>query len=467
MNKNFSRVGIVVALGLICGLGAAPVLAQSEAASGQPNSKQLQEDLKYAKSISRAFNHAATAIAPSVVHITELSKVYQQRGFFGPVEAVVRPTGAGSGVIVSADGYILTNNHVIDGAEKVLVKLADGVEYDGKVIGTDPATDLGVVKIDASDLKAAAFGDSDSLDVGEWVLAVGSPFGEFDNTVTAGIVSAMGRTGLAKQSEESFQDFIQTDAAINPGNSGGPLVNLEGQVVGINSQIASRTGGSVGIGFSIPSSIARSVMDQLVKTGHVERGAIGINFPDPQSTKAAGVQTGALISNVVTGSPADKAGLHNGDVITRFNGRVIDNSNRLRNAIAFTVPGTAAEIEVTREGKKRDLTVTVGDRGDLVPGFAAVKHYGFSVKDLPSQISIRFDDGRQVQGVVVVDIEPFGPAATATIPLQPNDIIVNVAGQPVPDEEHFDEVMKKQTGKVRLDIIRGPQRGYIDIPARK
>ncbi len=462
MNKSLKGVGLSV---ILFGLSGS-VLAQPELKTKpDPTPASIKEDLKFAKSLSRAFNHAATTIRPSVVHITEFSKVYQRQGFWGPVEEVVRPTGAGSGVIVSADGYILTNNHVIDGAERVKVKLADEREFDGRVIGTDPATDLGVVKIEASNLSPATFGDSDDLDVGEWVLAVGSPFGEFDNTVTAGIVSATGRTGLAAQSDDKFEDFIQTDAAINPGNSGGPLVNLEGLVVGINSQIASRTGGSVGIGFSIPSSISRSVMDMLIKSGRVERGAIGINNM-AVAPKGSGKFSGVMVGFILPGSPAEKAGLKNGDIVTRFNGRPVDTVNRLRNAIAFTPPGTVADLEVASESKARALKVTIGDRTDFVSGSQALKKFGFSVDTLDPQVARQLG----TRGVIVKQVEPLGPAAQVKTPLIATDIIVNVDGQPITDVSTFDDLMKaNQNNKVRLDIIRGwgRQKGYIDIPARK
>jgi serine protease Do len=453
----------------------APVAAgqgpRSEAPTKPSEQPSIQEDLKHARSLSRAFNHAAMTIAPSVVHITEYSRVVERQSFFGPAREVVRPTGAGSGVIVSNDGYILTNNHVISGAEKVRVKMADDREFDGRVIGVDPATDLGVVKIDTSNLKAAKWGDSDSLDIGEWVIAVGSPFGEFDNTVTAGIVSAKGRTGLQAQSEERFEDFIQTDAAINPGNSGGPLVNLDGEVVGINSQIASRTGGSVGIGFSIPTSIARSVMDMLIKNGRADRGAIGINdmaVPPADMLQALKVKSGVRVGTVVRGGPADKAGLASGDVITRFNGRPVDSVNKLRNAIAFTPPGTKAEIERVRDGASGVVTVAVGDRADFLPGSQAVKRFGFSVRTLPRQEARRLG----LSGVYVSNVEALGPAAQARVPLQERDIIVNVDGTDVADDQQFDDVLRKHPGDVlRLHVVRfgwqGPEKGYLDIPARK
>jgi serine protease Do len=431
------------------------------ATSGDPRAAQ---DLQVAQSLSRAFQRASTTIAPAVVHITQERNVMVQRGFFSPPVKELTPVGAGSGVIVSEDGYILTNNHVIADAVKVIVKLPDGREFNGKVVGTDPSTDIGVVKIGASGLTAAQFGDSDSLEVGEWVLAVGSPFGVFDNTVTAGIVSAKGRTGLASQSEESFEDFIQTDAAINPGNSGGPLVDLEGHVVGINSQIASRTGGSVGIGFSIPTSIARAVMDSLIRTGKVERGWLGfIMAPQmpPELAQQVGGE-GVLAQSVIPGGPADQAGLRPGDVITGFNGRKVATGNQLKNYIAFTEPGTEAELDVVRDGRGTKLHTTVVESisgRSAAPGGKAVAKYGFTVQDLPPRLVDQIG-----QAVFVNYIDPLGPAAEAG--LQMGDVVFLVDDQQTPNVQTFDKVLQRSGRSVRLGVQRGMQRGYIDITRR-
>jgi serine protease Do len=436
--------------------------AAQQTGSATAGDAQAKEDLRIAQAVSRAYQRAAQTIAPAVVHITQERTISFQRSIFDIPQTRLAPVGAGSGVIVTPDGYILTNNHVIADAEKVTVKLPDGREFDGKVVGTDPATDIGVVKIDASNLIAARFGDSDNLEVGQWVLAVGSPFGIFDNTVTSGIVSAKGRTGLATQSEETFQDFIQTDAPINPGNSGGPLVDLEGHVVGINSQIASRTGGSVGIGFSIPSSIARAVMDSIIRTGKVERGWLGLTM-DTGSPRPAGAGTeGVLIEGVVPGGPADQAGIRPGDIITGFNGRRTASPNRLRNAIAFTPPGTESQIELIRGGRGQVSTVTVGDQvggRELMPGGKGMRRYGFTVQDLPQQAAARIGNA-----VVVNFVESLGPAAQAG--LQERDIIFLVDDQRTPSVEAFDRAIQRAGRSVRLGVQRGMQRGYIEIEAR-
>jgi serine protease Do len=441
-------LSLAVAAGLLTGPGA---LAQT------PIPPTAQQDLQVARALSRTFNRAAQTIAPSVVHVTQINEVNIRRGFLAPIERRAIQTGAGSGVIVSPDGYILTNNHVIENAQRVEVVMNDGRKLPGRVVGTDPSTDLGVVKVDATGLTAAQFGDSDELQVGDWVLAVGSPFGIFDNTVTAGIVSAKGRTNLAGPTD-SYQDFIQTDAAINPGNSGGPLVNIEGRVVGINAQIASRTGGSEGLGFAIPSSIVRPVMEMLVKGGQVTRGWLGINMA-PESGADAGTP-GVAIGSVMPDSPAQKSGLKPGDIITGYNGRAMDSINRLRNAIALTAPGAGAELDVLRGGKRVRVPVRITD-APAEPGTAAFRTFGFSVTDLPAAFARRLGG----QGVLVNSIDGSSPAARE---LQPNDVIVQIDDAQVTGPEDFDRIMRNRRQPVRLGVIRPStgQSGYVDLPPR-
>jgi serine protease Do len=446
----------------------------------QPLDPEVQQSLQHARALSRAFQHASQTIAPSVVHIVQQRQIRVMRNIFDPGEQRLAPTGTGSGFVITPDGYIVTNHHVIAGAERVTVRLNDGREFAGTIIGTDPATDLGVVKIEAENLVAARFGNSDILEVGEWVLAVGSPFGVFANTVTAGIVSAKGRRGLAAptDSTDRFEDFIQTDAAINPGNSGGPLVTLEGDVIGINSQIATRTGGSVGIGFAIPSAIASFVVDSLIANGRVERGWLGVTGPGEgqmgrehqQLLQSAGVEpgAGALITGIVAGGPADRSGLQPGDVVVRFNGRPISDFGQFRNIVAFTPPGTSAPMTVVRNGESRRIDVTISDtiRGRaLLPGGSAFPRYGFTVATLPRQLARQIG----VEGGVFVDeLEPLGPAAETV--LQRGDVIIRVNRAPTPNQEAFDRVIQNLDGTepIRVDVLRPSTRatGFVEIVPR-
>jgi len=287
----------------------------------------VDEQLRYAHSLSAAFNAAAEHIGPSVVYITTRTERFvQRRDFFG---RRLRPqrlleSGLGSGVIIGADGTILTNNHVVEDADELLVRLSDGREFPARVLGTDVERDLAVVKIDQSGLVPAEWGDSDALEIGEWVLAVGTPFG-FSNTVTAGIVSARGPSNGPIHDELSkYEDYIQTDAAINPGNSGGPLINLDGKVVGINTAIFSQSGGSVGLGFAIPSNLAREVASEIINNTPPPRGWLGVEMQELDASLAGtfGVKpdAGVLIASVVPDGPADAGGLEPGDIVTRFNG---------------------------------------------------------------------------------------------------------------------------------------------------
>src|SRR5947207_5799348 len=380
--RDWLKFGALVALAFVFGLAFASTLdlpKQSGAAAVIPEAQAAAAPAfqipaaKPAADIGNAFVAVADHVRPAVVFIKsqKVERAESQRlppGFEDFFPQRRRPQveqGSGSGFIVSPDGYILTNNHVVAGADKVTVKLYDKREFTAKVVGTDPNTDVAVIKIDTRGLPPVQFGNSDSTRVGEWALAIGNPFGEaFGFTVTAGIVSAKGRLLRDLQnSRYAIQDFIQTDAAINPGNSGGPLVNIRGQVIGINSAIASDNGLSAGYGFAIPINLARTVMDQLVKTGHVERAVMGIGITDADENDAAAVGlkqiTGVGVRSYSDDdSPAKKAGIELGDVIVALDGQPIDNTHQLQQKVAFKKPGESVEITVLRQGGERK-TITV------------------------------------------------------------------------------------------------------------
>ncbi|MEY3285844.1 MAG: hypothetical protein RL500_574, partial [Pseudomonadota bacterium] len=365
--------------------------------------------------------------------------------------------GVGSGFVLTADGFIMTNAHVIDGADEVLVTLPDKREFKARIVGADARTDVAVVKIDATGLQAVKIGDTNRLKVGEWVMAIGSPFG-LENSVTAGIVSAKQRdTG-------DFLPFIQTDVAINPGNSGGPLINLRGEVVGINSQIYSRSGGFMGISFAIPIDEAIRVSDQLRATGRVIRGRIGVSIGQVSKEVAEslglGKPTGALVQGVESGSPADKAGVEPGDIILKVDGKVVEKSGDLPRLIGATKPGSRTTLQVLRRGSTRDIAVTVGEfepekprraaGGEPREGGASKLPFGLTVTDTTEaqRKELRIRGGVRVDAVE-------GPAARAG--LREGDVIVAFDNQEVTDAKQFATLVKKAEGSrpVPLVVNRG------------
>jgi serine protease Do len=371
--------------------------------------------------------------------------------------------GMGSGFIVHADGVVLTNAHVVEGADEVRIKLSDRREFKGKVAGVDKLTDVAVVKIDAKDLPTVKLGDPSKIRVGEWVLAIGSPFG-FENTVTAGIVSGTSRS----LPEGTYVPFIQTDAAVNPGNSGGPLFNLRGEVIGVTSAIYSRTGGYMGVAFAIPIDVAANVEEQLLKTGKVERGRIGIGIQDLNSSLAQsfGLERpqGALVSTVESGGPAEKAGLKPGDVILAYNGKPIDNSNQLPPLVAASKPGSKATLEVWRGGKKQTLNVAVGElKEDKVarakPGGGDSERggkLGLAVRPLSPEEKKELGSA---QGVVVEQVG--GLAARAGI--RPGDVITAVNGTAVKSPDELRRQVEKAKGSVALLVRRGDASIFVPI----
>jgi len=378
------------------------------------------------------------------------------RRFFGipeqpaPQEREFR--AAGSGVIVDPRrGYVITNHHVIEAADKITVVLSDGRRLEASKVGTDPATDIAVVRIAADGLKGMRLGDSDLLKVGDYVVAVGNPFG-LEQTVTLGIVSALGRTGLGL---EGYENFIQTDASINPGNSGGALVNLRGKLVGINSAIIGPAGGNVGIGFAIPINMARQVMDQLIADGKVSRGQLGITIQNltPELARALNVAAseGALVAHVVSGSPAEQAGLMAGDVITAVNRQKVRNASDVRNKVGLLPVGSEVQLDIRRKGKALQVTATLAEarpeRVEVptsIPGLAGVTL---------GSIDPRSGLYGRIEGALVSRVEEGSPAARAG--LRTGDIIVGVNQHPVASPQEVADAARKADGPLLLQVIRG------------
>ncbi|MCX8003655.1 MAG: DegQ family serine endoprotease [Burkholderiaceae bacterium] len=382
----------------------------------------------------------------------------------GPREREV-PRGLGSGFIISADGYLLTNHHVVDGADEVTVRLRDRSEYTAKIVGSDPQSDVALLKIDATGLPTVKIGDPNKVKVGEWVIAIGSPFG-LDNTVTAGIVSAKGReTG-------EYLPFIQTDVAVNPGNSGGPLINMRGEVIGINSQIFTTSGAYAGISFAIPIDEAMNVAEQLRTVGRVIRGRIGVAIGDVSKEVAEAIglgrPRGALVSNVERDSPAEKAGVEAGDVILRFAGRDIERSSDLPRIVGGTKPGSRVTMTVFRKGKNLDLQVTVAElpadrpvarRGGEAPrGQATANSLGLVVSDVPPE---KLKELR-LRGAVQVDAVD---GAAARVGVRPGDLILAINNVEVSNAKQFNELVAKLDPKSRVLLLvrRGDQSTFLVI----
>ncbi len=390
-----------------------------------------------------------------------------------PQERVQR--GLGSGVIVNADGYLLTNHHVVDGSADIRVELTDRRTYSAKVVGSDPPSDLAVLKVDARGLPVLPLGDSDRVRVGDVVLAVGNPLG-LGQTVTMGIISAKGRsTGL---SDGSFEDFLQTDAPINTGNSGGALVNTNGELVGINSQILSPSGGNIGLGFAIPANMAKSVMDQLLKTGKVRRGMIGVTIQPVTSDVASSLGLsevrGALVSAVQPGSPAERAGIRRGDVIVSLNDAPVSDSNSLRNQVARMQPGSEVTLMISRDNREQELRVTLGElpadrrtAGDDAPsGGSDSGKLGLRVEPLTPALAARLNLTGVAQGLVVTDADPAGPAAEAGV--RENDVIEEVNRQPVRSVGDLQAAIQRTGTRPALLLInRGGASIFLTIRPRQ
>lgn len=379
------------------------------------------------------------------------------RQFFGNQQMrPEREQSLGSGVIVTSDGTILTNNHVIDGASDIEVQLSDKREFKAKLIGSDPRTDVAVLKIDASGLPTLSIGDSSRLQVGDIIFAIGDPFG-VGETATMGIVSATGRSGLGI---ENYEDFIQTDAAINPGNSGGAMIDLHGNLIGVNTAIATGGGeGNVGIGFAIPINMARSVMDQIVSHGKVVRGYLGLYPQDvtPQIAKQFGLNGpgGALVSEVSPDSPAAKAGIKRGDVILKLNGEPVNSANDLRLRISQTAPGTSVKLQISRDGKAQDVAVVLGElpekEANATPGESGGGGLqGIKVQELTPELAQQLNLPAGTHGVVVSDVDPASPAAGD---LQRGDVIQEVNHQPVASVEQYRKALSSAGNQPVLLLV--------------
>ena len=382
-----------------------------------------------------------------------------------------RAVSQGSGFVFSSkDGllsdktYILTNSHVVDGAEKIRVKFQDGKEFDAEIKGSDPKSDVAVIEIDAGGLPALNWGDSSSLEVGEWVLAMGNPFG-LSHTLTVGVVSAKGRTSLGIS---DYEDFIQTDAAINPGNSGGPLVNLDGEVIGVNTAILSRSGGYMGAGFAIPSNLARNIAQQLIESGAVVRGYLGVVIQQLTRELAESFDIdqsqGILVSQVNEDSPADRAGLKTGDVIVEYRGRPVRDIGNFRNRVAQTKPGSRESMVVIRNGERKEIKVKIGELGEDTPlaqaTAASADKLGLSVQTLTPELAQQFN-AKPGQGVVVTQVKPGSIAAIAGI--KTGNVVLEVDRKPIDSAAAFNRAVKdsQQNDRVLLLIASANAQRYV------
>jgi serine protease Do len=471
MKTMVSRLGFQTGVFVIaaCALGFFLGSAYSARSSSEPAQSTKAKVAVPAAGGSFSWQDGFAPVAardlPTVVNISSSKTVrspmmpflddpfFQQ--FFGRQFQVPREQRAkslGSGVIVTSDGYILTNDHVVNGAEDITVSLADKREFKAKIVGTDTRTDIAVLKVNASNLPVLSFGDSSKVRVGEFAIAIGNPFG-IGQTVTMGIISAIGRGNLGI---EDYEDFIQTDAAINPGNSGGALVDSRGDLIGINTAILSGQGGggNQGIGFAIPVNMARQVMDQILKKGKVIRGYLGVWIQPvtPEIAKAFNIKEtgGALLSDIESGGPAAKAGLQRGDVVTAMDGQRVDDTNAFRLKLSMTAPGSTVHLKINRNGSEKDVPVVVGemsakDEESVADGgrrqsssSAALK--GLTIDELTAQLARQLGISERMRGLVITDVEPGSPAERAG--LARGDVIEELNRKPVTSLREFEQASR-------------------------
>lgn len=458
-----------------------------------PKTSFAQESgLESLKQTGQAFRSVAKKVSPAVVFI----KAEKEVGSAGPGESISpfggpfddeffrhffglppqfegrrqapkkrQEVGQGSGFLISPDGYILTNNHVAGEADKVSVQLLDGREYPAKIIGNDPGSDLAVIKIEETDLPFLRLGDSETLETGDWVLAVGNPFG-LSHTLTAGVVSAKGRSGIGLN---DYEDFIQTDAAINPGNSGGPLVNLDAEVVGINTAIFSRSGGYMGIGFAIPVNMAKQIKSQLIESGEVKRGRIGVYIQDMSKDLADSFGLdeveGILVTQVMEDSPAEDAGLQQGDLILQVDGDKVDKVATFRNHIALTAPGTRVSLTILRDGKQQAVKVKIGKletaNTSTKSGSSDLPKIGLSLQELTQELAERFGYSGE-KGVLVAGVEDGSPAERVGI--RRGNLILEINRKRVTTVKQAMGLLQESRQRTLLLLIRqGDAMRYITI----
>ena len=491
---GFIVIGVLIGLVLSSQLGwMNPVLTPSRKVVDSKASYAPIETGFNEEATGKAFTKVSNAILPTVVSIStskvikrSADDIYPQffRDFFGrdmePEEQ--RLQGLGSGVIVSQNGYILTNHHVIKDADDITITLYDKRSFDARLVGTDPLTEIAVVKIEGDDLPAALLGNSDDLDIGEWVLAVGNPL-NLTSTVTAGIVSAKSRKfNIIDDSQAdreggsyAIENFIQTDAAINPGNSGGPLVNLRGEVMGINTAIATRSGGYQGYGFAVPINLARKVMDDLIEQGYVTRAYLGIGMYTVTEAIAQRYNldrpTGVLIDQVMENSPAGKAGLKPLDILLKVDNQEMDAPNQVQNYIALKDPGDEVILSILRDGKPRQVKVVLGQKDmgkeeKTVQAEEDLPKLGLRVENLTNEIRSRYDEYKNEEGVVVVNVERYSAAEDARI--LKGDLIFKIEDEPVRSVNDYKKVLKKfDKGQVVIFYLKRQSRevhAFVTMP---
>jgi serine protease Do len=486
MKANKRSVGWIAAVAGVGLLASGTAVFSAVTGNGNDNNQKPPLSLKYdntpinrAATQGQSFSPIVQKVTPSVVQVYVTTKAGngsngnmgmnqdlqdQLRRFFGrqfpqmPEQQSPGEKALGSGVIISSDGYILTNNHVVQNARTIQVKLTDNRSFSGKVIGTDPATDVALVKIDADNLQPITFADSDQAEVGDVVLAVGDPFG-IGQTVTEGIISAKNRQGLSDDGD-SDESFIQTDAAINPGNSGVALVDTNGRLVGMNTAILSRSGGNQGIGFAVPSDLCRWVADSLIKNGKVERGELGVTIQQlsPELAKAMNIHrtNGAVVADVKPNSPADKAGIKSGDVVVQFDSKPIEDYNTLKLMVAESTPGKSVPVQIDRDGQTLNLNVTLQE---LSQNNALAKNepnsngndaqqndalHGVGVQDLDHQTREEMNIPANVHGAIITQVDPGSPSAEAG--LKEGDVIEEINHQPVRNSEDADRLTANKGG---------------------